>query len=333
MRPRALRRRLSEGLLDFAWNEWAQMGLLVPAGRPSRWAQDPEALIVFTLEVARDDPRLFDELLDWLALNAALLSTRRLHALCRDAEDARLVDAALGWVARHGPRARHASRSATATAVPESLFRGTTTRVHTPDPSFAVAGWLRPLAEPSGKARRPDLHAPINLAFRLRELLGVGARAEVVRYLLTVDAPSVRAREVSESACFAKRNVHETLRSLHAAGTVRRWTAGNEQRYAIDRDAWARLLQLDELPAERPWPQLLGGLRTLLRRLGCTDLDAPSEYLRSSHARDLLEAVRHDFEHAGIHVGASLAAGAWDDLEALVNAALADVGTGAPQAR
>jgi hypothetical protein len=325
MRPSALRDRLDGELLDLAWGEWAQMGLLAAPRPPSRWAQDPEALIVFTLEVARDDPRLFDELLDWMLVNAPLLSVRRLHAMCGEPEATSLVEAALAWVAQHRSRAKH--RAAIEPGPASPLFRTLTTRVRHPDPAFAAAGWLRPLAEPSGNARRPDLRAPINFAFRLRELLGVGARAEVVRFLLTVEAPSARARVVSDAAGFAKRNVHEALASLHAAGTVRRWTVGNEQRYEIDRQRWAHLLSLapEELPDERPWPQMLAGLRAVLRWLRSPDLDDLSDYLRASQARDLLEAVRRDFEYAGIRVGDSLADGAWDDLEQLVADALASL--------
>ena len=331
MPPSALKARLGEGLRDFAWNEWAQMGLLAPARRTSRWAQDPEALIVFTLEVARDDPRLFDELLDWLLVNESLLSARRLRAVCRDREDERLVDAALAWVARQRPRAARRSRTpprSHADGAPTPLFRGMTTPVRRPDPAFAAAGWLRPVAEPSGKARRPDLLTPIDFAFRLRELLGVGARAEVVRFLLTVEAPSARTRVIADSACFAKRNVHEALGALHAAGFVERWTVGNEQRHGIDRAKWTQLLGIapDELPAERPWPQLLAGLRAVLRWLDRPDLDSLSDYLRASQARDLLEAVRRDFEYAGVRVGTSPGTGAWSDLEALVADALASLG-------
>jgi hypothetical protein len=53
-----------------------------------RSAQDPEALLLFTFEVARDDPRLFGEVLDWLALNERLVSVQRLRNLCRDDADA-----------------------------------------------------------------------------------------------------------------------------------------------------------------------------------------------------------------------------------------------------
>lgn len=323
MHPSALRDRLVAGLRAFAWDEWAQMGFLASPARASLWAQDPEALIVFTLEVGRDDPRLFDELLDWLLVNESLLSVRRLRALCDGPDDERLVDAALGWVAQHRPRARLASRARVGTfeRAPDLLFRGLGADVRRPDAAFAAAGWLRSATRPSRKSRRPDLRAPVNLSFRLRELLGVGVRAEVVRFLLTVVAPSADARTIAASACFAKRNVHEALTALHDAGVVRRWTVGNEQRYVIaDRAGWAHLLDVApaDLPTEQPWPQLLHGLRTLLRWVQRPDLAELSDYMRASHARDVLEVVRGDFAYAGVDVGRSTAEGAWDDLEALV---------------
>jgi hypothetical protein len=76
----AFSEQLRGQLLGFAWDEWAQMGVSAVPRRVSRWAQDPEALIVFTLEVARSDPRLFDELLDWMLRNESLLTVPRLRA-------------------------------------------------------------------------------------------------------------------------------------------------------------------------------------------------------------------------------------------------------------
>ena len=83
-----LRRTARDRLVDFAWDEWAQMGVSASARRVDRSAQDPEALLLFTFEVAREDPRLFGEVLDWLALNERLVSVQRLRNLCRaDAYD------------------------------------------------------------------------------------------------------------------------------------------------------------------------------------------------------------------------------------------------------
>lgn len=338
MRPSALSGHLADGLRQFAWDEWAQMGLFVAARRTSRWAEDPEALILFTLDLGRGEPRLFDELLDWLLVNEPLLSVRRLRALCDGPDDERLVDAALGWVSRQRPRARLTAsrgRQTAASAEPVPLFHGLRAGVRRPDPAFASAGWLRPVARPSGKSARPDLTAPINLAFRLRELLGVGARAEAVRFLLTVEAPSVDVRTVARAACYAKRNVHEALVSLHDAGFARRWTVGNEQRYALERERWTPLLGVatDELPIERPWPQLLRGVRILSRGLMRPDLDDMSDYMRASYARDLLETARADLEYGGLVVGRSSGEGAWDDLVTLVGDVLRHVESGRSEHR
>ena len=63
------------------WGEWSQMGLSGRRGASDKQAMDPEALLLFTIEVARLDPRPFDETLDWLATNGTLLSLTRLRHL------------------------------------------------------------------------------------------------------------------------------------------------------------------------------------------------------------------------------------------------------------
>jgi uncharacterized protein YegP (UPF0339 family) len=325
-----LRDRLSAALLNFAWDEWAQMGVLGAPRRQSVWAQDPEALVLLTLEVARDDPRQFDELLDWLLRNESIVSTRRLRTLSEDATDKRLVSAALDWVAQHGRGRPPSSRRVdTGSSSPVALFRGVFTPAREPDPAFLAHGFLRPKAAPSGKSREPDLRAPINFAFRLRHLLGVGARAEAVRFLLTVDAPRASVAAVAASAGYAKRNVQEALSSLHAAGAALLVTVGSDQRYGIDRTRWAHLLDVDadDLPVHREWPALLGVLRRVLRWLDRPELAKLSDYLRASQARDLLEEVRPGLDHAGIiHPAWRGGEMAWDDLVETVEYALSALG-------
>jgi uncharacterized protein YegP (UPF0339 family) len=337
----ALRRRLSDGLLDFAWDEWAQMGVLGVPRRHSRWAQDPEALVLFTLEVARDDPRLFDELLDWLVRNESIISSRRLKTFCEGPTDERLLSAALGWVRQHGRgRAPKPGPADAGSWSPEALFRGVFTPARDPDPAFIARAFLRPKVEPSGKSQAPDLTAPINLAFRLRHLLGVSARAEAVRFLLTVDAPRASVAAVATSAGYAKRNVQEALSSLHAAGAALLVTVGTEQRYGIDRTRWAHLLDLDtdDLPVHRAWPALLSALRSILRWLDRPELENVSDYLRASQARDLLEEVRPRLNQAGIvHSAWRGGQAGWDDLVETIEYALIALGpsstpTGRPAA-
>jgi hypothetical protein len=303
MDPLALR-QLRPRLVAFAWSEWAQMGVLAEPSRVSPWAQDPEALIVFTLEVARDEPRLFDELLDWMLVNETLLSVRRLRAMCIDEADHALVAATIAWLARQRPRAR--LRVAAANAAPEvlePLFRDGGP-IGEADPDFAAAGLLRPPLTPSGKSLTPNLDTPINLGFRLRAILGVGIRAEVVRIMLTAGVPWMTAQALARASTYAKRNVHDALTGLSAANVVTAFTVGGEQRYTIDKPAWAGLLGRDPtaLPSHRDWPQLLGALRTILR---WSELQAPTEdsdYLRASSARQLLDRIRPELAIAGIPI-------------------------------
>jgi hypothetical protein len=299
--------QLSDQLVAFAWDEWAQMGLLATPHPRSPWAQDPEALFVFTLEVARADARLFDELMDWMLVNESLLSVRRLRAMCIDETDRALVAAALAWLARQRPRARLSSREPTpAAATLQPLFRSGGP-VSKADEDFAAAGWTRPPLLPSHKSSPPDPIAQINLAFRLRQILGVGIRAEAVRVLLTIHAPWVNAQTLARSTGYAKRNVHDALAGLSAAGVVAAFTVGGEQRYKADRPAWSALLGCspDELPSDRDWPQLLGALRRILRWSSEPELASMSDYLRASSARDLLEGIRPDLAFAGIPVDLS----------------------------
>jgi hypothetical protein len=187
-------------------------------------------------------------------------------------------------------------------------------------------GWSKPATKPSGKSQPPDLFAPINFAFRLRQILGVGARAEVVRVLLTVEAPRVTAQVITESAGYSKRNVHEALTSLHSAGVIDAVTVGNEQRYGVDRDRWAGLLGLltDQLPDHRDWPQLFHALRRLVRWLEDGDHDALSDYMLASEARTLAEEIAPELRYAGVRVNGTVRSGAeyWQDFFELASAAL-----------
>ncbi|MGH2864676.1 MAG: hypothetical protein ACRDJX_05445 [Solirubrobacteraceae bacterium] len=302
MDPTTFSNSLGERLLDFAWEEWAQMGISAVPRRESRWAQDPEALIVFTLQVARADPRLFDELLDWMLLNESLLSVRRLRAVCVDGADRALVAGSIGWLARRRPRARLRTTGQLApNGPPELLFAGGASTVD-PDPDFATAGLRRPNAEPSGKSHSPDVTRPINLDFRLRRIFGVSIRAEVVRVLLCTTAPLMRASALARSTVYSKRNVHDSLTDLAAAEVVKVFTVGGEQRYEIDKSRWSAWLDLGPggPPAHHEWPQLFGVLRRILRWSQQPELTEASDYIKASRARQLLDELRPDLSFAGV---------------------------------
>lgn len=325
----ALRDRLENGLLRFLWNEWSQLGVLGQIERPSPSAQDLEALLVMSFEVARADPRLFDEILDWLVANEQLMSLRRLRTLAGAAPDPSLTAAALAWLAQHRPKARF-SGSGEPPVSPERrrLFFDAGFPIRSSDAAFAARGWERPAVTPSGKSSAPDLRAPIAFGLRLRRLFGPGVRAEVVRYLLTADAPRSTVAVVTRSAAFAKRNVQEALTELGDAGVVSAVRLGNEWRYGIDGGRWGALLEVEGFPMGVDWVPLLSALTRILAWLRAEALEERSEYLRSSAARELLTDVRDALQWAGVPVADVRAPEALGELEAVIGRSLARLGAG-----
>ena len=298
-----LRDEVQRGLDSFAWEQWAQMGMLSASARRDRWAADPEALLLLSFEVGREDPRLFEEVLDWMLVNERLLSTQRLRNLAADEADRALVGAAIAWLREWRPKHRPpAPGRVGADEAVKPLFLGARAPVEQSDPAFLEYGLLKGWREPERRSAEPDLAAPINLALRLRSLLGVGARAEVVRVLLTADAPRMSVQALAFSTGYAKRNVQEAAASLRAAGAAASSTIGNEQRFELPRDRWLELLGLASAPLHVDWPQLLGALRVLVRWLREHAREEPSGYMLASEARLLLETLAEDLRFAGVAV-------------------------------
>jgi hypothetical protein len=303
MSASTLRDSVTARLTTFAWDQWAQLGVFAPTNRRDQWAADPEALLLFTFEVGRGDPRLFDETLDWFLTNERLVSVQRLRNLCRDDDDRDLVEGALLWVARQQPRSRPRPTAREQRASePRPLFYDVARQVREPDEAFLAAGLLKPATEPSGKSRAPDSDTPITFAFRMRHLFGIGTRAEVIRYLVTAPVTDASALAIADAAAFAKRNVNETLTSLVASQIVTAYEHGNERRYYVDRAMWGQFLrfQQESWPTYRDWPRLLGAVRQVSRWLQDGTLDQLTPYMLASHSRTLMEQLEPELAVAGV---------------------------------
>jgi DNA-binding transcriptional ArsR family regulator len=303
MSASTLRDSVTARLTAFAWDQWAQLGVFAPTNRRDQTAADPEALLLFTFEVGRSDPRLFDEVLDWLLTNERLLSIQRLRNLCRDDDDRDLVEGALLWAARQQGRSRFAPprRREQRIDEPRSLFYDVA-QVREPDEAFLLQGLLKPTTPPSKKSQPPDPDTPISFAFRMRHLFGPGSRAEIVRYLITAPVTDASALGIADAAAYAKRNVNETLTSLVASRIVTAYEQGNERRYYLDRAMWGQFLRLQPngWPMYRDWPRILGALRQVSRWLHHPAQDELTPYMLASNARTLMERLEPDLAPAGV---------------------------------
>lgn len=325
MKAATFRDEFLESLTEFAWSQWAQLGVssAAPQRRDER-ATDPEALLLFTLEIGRTEPRLFDEALDWLALNEPIVSVHRLRNLCVTTTDRDLVNAALEWTAHVRGRGR-ATTPSPVDVTP--LFTQLPMPNGDRDPAFERHGFARPPLTRSGKSLPANLQDPIAFALRLRRMLGVGARAEVVRALLTIRAPRLSSKVITASAGFAQRNVREALTALLEAGVVNRVDVADERFYTIDQTAWAAVLALPaapDLPLHEDWIPAFRALSAIARWTQRPDLEDLSPYMRASQARALMSEVAADLRFVGVPPEMNTARGAdyWDQFTAAVDIAL-----------
>lgn len=323
----ALIETLRNRLVSFAWDQWSQMGVSGHTERRDRWSIDPEALLIFTLRLARREPRLFDEMLDWMRLNLDLISAQRLRNFARDEESERLVFAALSWASVYSTKVTRRKRlPRQELEQPDPLFvhAAGAMRVRKPDAVFTDYGFVRPQLEPSHKSRPPVRSAPINFSFRLRDLFGVSARAEIVRVLLLLDGMEHRIREIVHAAGYSRQNVYEASNALVSAGVVSmRKTGPRDRSYALDQDRWTALLgvEVHDLPYFVEWPRLLDVLWKLLTWLESLHTKELSDYMRASEARQFVADHEIDLQSLGVKLPDGrrfLGADYWAPFELLV---------------
>jgi DNA-binding transcriptional ArsR family regulator len=226
---------IANSALALARSLWAELGV-GDAPRLHDWqAIDLEPLIIFTARCVSGDGRLRSRTIEWCAANGRYVSTFRLHNFSRQA-DASTGRAAERYLAAVNPAAPAALRSESLTA--------------------------------SRRARSPliaDLRRPALIQLRLRAMVGVSARAEILKLLLADPDRPRAASSLVARAGYGKGGVAQALDMLTRAGITTIMPAGNRFLYKLVRPA--ELAQaLNGLPESFPdWWAAFKAIEGILR--------------------------------------------------------------------
>jgi hypothetical protein len=263
---------LREQVLDTLWSQWHELG--VAATVPRRHSDDfidPEPLIAFTAAHSDLDPRLRDESIDWVLRYGTYVSKARLKNVAAD------------WG-----------------LLENTLFREYAATVN----AHGGAGWPAARAKPlpfrsRARALLEDLARPALISLRIRAIFGVGARAELIRALLSRPQSAMTAADLSVETSYGKRNVLNELEPLRFAGVVKSFRAANADRFSL-----AKVDQIQGLVSPLPqrytrWTQVFGALHAIheVARRGAkrSDLQSAVDAVR------LLEERRQVFAAAGAY--------------------------------
>jgi hypothetical protein len=291
---------LVSAALRVAWQQWTALGVSGTVAPPDH-ALDLEALILFTPILEHDDPRLWDEALDWCAHHAQrLVSIARLRRLrttlpesARDAYD-RFAACVNG------------------TAKPKVTW---------PTSHAGTA------VQTSNKSQPPDLQHPSLLQLRLRCLFGVSARADLLlRFLRPFMTQEALPNLTLTTSAFAdlgysKPAIADMLADLTAGGLVEKWRRGNRDHYELARVESLVGLLGGALPATAPiWSTRFKIIASLVSTEAATREKKPM--VQAVAILKQLEQYHDQFEDLGVKPPASLPT--WFDLATWVRRALLD---------
>ena len=189
-----------------AWGAWTELGVAGWTRTHQDWAIDPEPLILLTAFLGDADGRLQDEATDWCVRNWRSISKVRLKNLARRAPD----DA----------RVAFGEWSATV-----NIHAGSSWPLATRSRRFQV----------TGRSSQPDLGRPSAMSLRMRALLGVGARTEILRYMLSRQPTIFTAATLAEATGYAKRMISDECDALVRAGLLSLRSIRNAHMYALKR--------------------------------------------------------------------------------------------------
>jgi len=302
---KSFKNEFRELLLNFLWRQWSALGVAGHSSGGDVWIIDPEALLLFTCTMGRHEPRLFDEMLDWLEENGRFINVMRLKRILRTETFAgeRTLATVAGFLMKgtEAVKWKRLAESVQAPLNPEAFFLspdGTPVPVlGEPEPIFARHGFRRGPLRLRGYSQKFPATQPSTLALQLRALFGVNIRCEIVLYLLTHEAahPSQIARE----AGYFERAVQGTLVDMLQSGVVQLRPSGREKHYWLVQQSWAALLNRPEpFPQWITWPPLFSALEQIWLKLNDPGMEALDPLLQSSELRRLMVEVRPALERA-----------------------------------
>ena len=319
MSPKDFRSFFQENILNFLWRQWSALGVLGEAKTADPWAIDPEPMILFTLEMGRYEPRLFDELLDWLVVNGRWIDIQRLRGILRQKDPGvvQLTGAVAAFLTQETAERKWQNMAKFCKTKmwedakgAQPLFFGKDGKpqpmADKPDFSFLSSGFNRPELELRGLTREVPITAQSTIRFLLRALFGVGSRAECLVYLLTHDGG--HPAEVAKAIGLSVRGTQDALIDLSRSGLVLTRVIGKRKiEYWLSQERWWEFLSKGSLTEIRKpiwitWIALYSGLSKVWGAINEIGREGMTDYLRSSRLRDSLDEVGNEFSKSGLDV-------------------------------
>ena len=293
-------------LLDFLWRQWSTLGVAGTSARDDGEVIDPEPLLLFSLTICRHDARLFDEILDWLMVNGAFLNVQRLKSLEKQFDfqaKAQLSAIAelMGKQSSYALKWKNLSSAYSLEQAEPLFFTKDGTPIPLGDviaPEFRAHGLLRGPVKLREYSRTFPAQGMPALLLRLRALLGVSARCELLCVLGAVN--EIHPSHIARQTGYFPRTTQNALAEMARSGVVQVRSANREKRYWLVPGVLDALLRPEGKPTPWcNWSPLLRALEILWLGLNNPKRRELDALLLASEMRRLSRALRPLLGDAG----------------------------------
>jgi hypothetical protein len=255
---------LRAAVLEAAWTQWQAFGAQAAAARLPSAMVDPEALVLASLWLRDDEPRLWDFLHGLAGAAPRLLSVQRVQRL-------------LAAFPNDGPSRLALFARAVADQGKDPRWRRLASRTQPP------------------KARPRKLELPLErlgmpagLMMRLRTGMGVDARTDTLAYLLARDGHWASVADIAAELSYAVSTVRAATDALAAARMIES-SETHPRRFYANRRRWNAVLGEAGFAPWQPWAQAFPFALRLSQWFAAEGARASSDDLAVSLARDLIE--------------------------------------------
>ena len=189
-----------------------------------------------------------DAILEWLRINGRFINIGRINRMLKEESFAgepvlQAVAATTSTSVHEAKWERLTNEKTERRSKKETLFflkNGEPLPVvREEDPLFAKHGFLRERFEERGVAQPFRPEPPSNLLLRLRALLGVNARCEILQFLLLNDRGSPRA--MAKDCYYFPATISKAMAEMNQSGYVISRTEGRHRFYKLVPDTWKEL--------------------------------------------------------------------------------------------
>ncbi|MHC4525270.1 MAG: winged helix-turn-helix domain-containing protein [Planctomycetota bacterium] len=293
--------QFQDTIVDFLWHQWSLLGV---AGTPKPNDDpiiDPETLLLFSLSICRYEPRLFDEIIDWLFHNGHFINVQRLSQIQKKSHfncGPQLSAVAELLAKQSSYRLKWSGLSKKYyQADKEPLFfdkEGNTLPCpvdHDANPEFLRHGLRRGQINLRGYSQTFDLQSPACLLLRLRALIGIHARAELLCLLSSVQ--EIHPSQAARLTGYYQKTIQTTLVEMVRSGVILTRTSKKEKYYRLKPGILDTLLKPQgQLLRWIHWPSLFRMVEIVWQR-SCELSDQKIDpLLLSSELKKLLLSVR-----------------------------------------